>query len=172
MKVLGPLDFGSVIAYLLPGFLAFFALSYTSPRVAELLEQSFNKDGGIGVELAIVLFSLTAGVVISAFRAQILDELHQRTGVERRDLDYSKLANKETLAAFNEAISNTYRFSQFYGNSFVALTFLSLQKLIVTANLQKDWAIIVVMIVSLLVLFFAHRNQLRETYKALSQILS
>ena len=75
MKSIGALDFGTIIAYLLPGYLGFYGLRYISPTIDNLIELSYSKAGGIGVEVSVILFSLSAGIIISAIRANVLGKL-------------------------------------------------------------------------------------------------
>ena len=172
MKAMAPLDFSHVIAFLLPGFVAFYALIYVSPRASELVTACLAMDTGAGVWLMLLLFSLAAGIVVSAFRALAVDNLQFFTGVQKPNLDYSKLTNENTLGVFNEAIANTYRFAQFYGNMLVSVVLLLLAKLWFSSDILDQWLVFAVMSLAVLVLFIAHRSQLDETYKKLGQILT
>lgn len=172
MKSIGPLDFGMVIAYLLPGFIALYGLRYLSPAVNQLIGLSYTKDGGIGIEIAIVAFALSAGVVVSAFRANVLDPLQERSGVGKPDFDVSKLKDEKALKAYEAAISNTYRFAQFYGNTFVALLFLTAARAWATGGLLTNVPVVVIVLIALVVLFIAHRWQLEQTYSTIQKILS
>ena len=172
MKSIGALDFGTIIAYLLPGFLGFYGLRYISTTIDNLIKLSYSKDGGIGVEISVILFSLSAGVIISAVRTIILDLLQEKTGVVKPSLDYSKLSDVNVLNAYEAAISNTYRFAQFYGNMFVAILFLFCAKFYTLSNLLESWKIIIVVVITLVILFIAHRSQISATYSTLEKILS
>ena len=87
-------------------------------------------------------------------------------------MDYSKLSDEKVLKAYEAAISNTYRFAQFYGNTFVALFFLVGAKIWVTDILLANWLIAIIVVIALVALFIAHRGQLSGTYSILEQILS
>ena len=170
MKSIAPLDFSNVIAFLLPGFVAFYSLGYISPRVSQILEASLRGDAGAGVILILILFSLTAGIVVGAARSLVLDWLQFKTGVSKPALDYSKLAEENTLAAFNEAIANTYRFAQFHGNMFISMLMLAASKFWFRLNLAQ-WPLYVMLGTTLVILFFAHRRQLGQTYEKLGQLI-
>ena len=88
------------------------------------------------------------------------------------DLDYSKLSNDNVLKAYEAAISNTYRFAQFYGNSFVAILFLFGAKISTSGNILENWKIIIIFLTALCILFIAHRSQISGTYSTLKDILS
>lgn len=168
---MAPLDFSSVIAFLLPGFVTFYSLIYFPPRASEVIVASLSRDASAGTLLLLVLFSLAAGVVVSAFRGLVLDGLQFKTGVNKPTLDYSKLINEHTLKAFNEAIANTYRFSQFYGNMLVAMVLLLAGRCWSHFD-WNEWIIYTILVITIFVLFLSHRRQLDQTYKQLAQILS
>lgn len=172
MNSIGALDFGMVIAYLLPGFLAFFGLRYVSPAINQLISLSLAKDSGIGVELSIGLFALFAGVVVSALRGSLLDLIQIRTGVKKPPFDVSKLKDPSVLKAYEASISNTYRFAQFYGNAFISLSFLAAMRAWGTWTVGASKPVSVIIVLSLIVLFVAHRQQLRQTYRTIGAILS
>jgi len=172
MKGMGPLDFGMVIAYLLPGFLAFYGLRYVSPATNQLLSLSLAKDGGIGVEISVVLFALLAGVVVSALRANLLDRIQEWSGVKEPDFDYSKLTDPNVLKSFEATIANTYRFAQFYGNAFVALLFLTAARAWGSGTLVVLNPVFGIIVASLVVLFVAHRQQLTQAYQTIRDVLT
>ena len=170
---MAPLDFSSVIAYLLPGFVAFYSLIFVSTRASELIAQALSKDeSSTGVILILTLFSLASGVVVSAFRGLVLDDLQFKTGVTKPTLDFSRLAEEGKLNAFNEAIANTYRFAQFYGNMAVSVVLVLIGRLMQDEKPQEDLRIYVVFCLTIVVLFLSHRKQLEQTYSTLGKILS
>jgi hypothetical protein len=169
---MAPLDFSTVIAFLLPGFVTFYSMTYLSPRASEIIAASISKDASAGALLLLVLFSLVAGVVVSAFRGLVLDSLQFKTGVDKPTLDYSKLTSEHTLNAFKEAIANTYRFSQFYGNMLVAMVLLLAGKCRSNFDPKREWLVYSILTITIIVLFCSHRKQLDQTYKTLAKILS
>ena len=172
MNSLGQLDFGMLIAYMLPGFLAFFGLRYVSPAIDQLFLLSFVKDSGIGLQLSIVLFALFAGVVVSALRDSVLDPIQRRLGITKPTFDFKKLNDPNVLKSFEAVISNTYRFAQFYGNAFIALSLLAVLRAWSTWTLGMSKSVFGIIVLSLVVLFVAHRQQLKQTYEKMGLILS
>jgi len=168
----GTLDFGTVIAFLLPGFVTFYSLIFVSPRASELVTASLTKDASAGILLFLMLSSLATGVVVSAFRALFVDWLQFKTGVKKPDLDFSKLTEEHTLKAFNEAIANTFRFSQFYGNLLVGIVLLLAGKCWSKFDLTNEWLVYSILVITIMVLFLSHRRALDQTYKTLEKILS
>ncbi len=171
MKTFAPLDFSLLIAFLLPGSIVLFSLQYVSAGMAIFVDEALSGKVDLGVALFAIFFALAAGVVASAFRAQVLDTLQHKTGVSRPGLRYSKLNEESVLSAFKEALANTYRFAQFYGNMFIALVFLILARFHSPASVVSEPILFSLLLGTLVVLFFSHRTELRNTYSVLEQIL-
>jgi hypothetical protein len=172
MKSASPLDFGQFIAYLVPGFVAFYAFTNISPEAKEVFDLSVTPETGVSAELGIGLFSIAAGIIISAIRDFVLDEVQFRTGVSKPDLNWAKLSDEGVNNAFKGAIDNVYRFAQFCGNMFVAVFILVGFRIYNAITVGNGWPTTLILIASLLCLFIAHRRQLRQTYKTLSEILA
>src|ERR1039457_2421302 len=115
--------FGVIIAFLLPGFLLLWGLSYSRPELATWLITMSSKDAPvIGSFLYATIASLALGLLISAVRGAIVDRFfYHLTGLQSPNINSSKLKDKETLAAFTAAIENHYRYYQYYANSVVAI---------------------------------------------------
>jgi hypothetical protein len=166
------LDFSTVIAFLLPGFVGVYALSYVSPRIADLFEALLSKDSSTGASLLLVFASLAAGVLIGGVRNLVLDQLQFATGVERRKLRYASLANPDVLTAFKEAIAATYRFAQFYGNMAVALgLFIALKTWRSASSPRNHIPLLALGLLAFAVMVVRHRQSLAETYARLGDIL-
>ena len=87
-------------------------------------------------------------------------------------MNYSKLSDENVLNAYAAAISNTYRFAQFYGNMFIAILFLFGAKFYNSGSLIESWEIITVAVITLVILFIAHRSQISATFSIIKDILS
>ena len=172
MKSIAPLSFSQVIAYLLPGFVALYSLIYVSPRVAELMTSCLAKDAGVGPWFGVVLFSLIAGVSVSAFRGLVVDGVASWWTPPRTELDYSKLTNEHTLNAYIAAVDNTYRFAQHCGNMFVAMVMLLILRCWADDNWLEHWRTHGSIATLAVVLFLAFRTQLAGSRKVIRKILS
>ena len=93
MKSASPLDFGQFIAYLVPGFVAFYAITNISPEAKAVFDLSLTPETGVSAELGIGLFSIAAGIIVSAIRDFALDPIQFKTGVNKPRLDWSKLSD-------------------------------------------------------------------------------
>jgi hypothetical protein len=116
-------NFGVIIAFLIPGFLLLWGLSYSRTDLASWLLNMSNKDAPlIGSFLYATIASLALGLLASAVRAAVFDPfLYHITRLRSPNINAAKFKNKDTLEAFNAAIENHYRYYQYYANSLVAI---------------------------------------------------
>lgn len=114
-------NFGLLIAYVLPGFVALWGLSYPSEAVRAWLFGAELTGPGVGSVVHLFLASVACGMTSGAVRWAALDWLHHRTGVPRPRWDDSRLP--ERLVAYEFLIEIHYRYFQFYGNSLVSMLF-------------------------------------------------
>jgi hypothetical protein len=174
MGGLSPLDFGLFMAYILPGFVAVFALTYISPWARQVFNLVLSKDSSVGATFIIFLAALAIGIIVSALRGLVLDAIQFKSGVSRLpQINLGKIRDPNVLSAFKEAINNVYRFSQFYGNMAVALTMLLAFKFIIAGDsIASSWAVFTCLVITIVALVVSHRRQLKETYVAMSKILA
>lgn len=118
MKQISSNNFGLLIAYLVPGLICLWGLSFHSATVASWLGGA-AAGPTVGGFLYLTLGSVAAGLFVSTVRWLVLDRLHHATGVPRRAWDYARLP--EHLPAVEFLIANQYRYYQFYGNTFTAI---------------------------------------------------
>ena len=114
-------NFGLIIAYLLPGFVALWGVSYFSPTVAAWIAASQQGSPSMAGFMYVLLASLAAGVTVSAVRWAIIDHLHHATGIVPPAWKFANLEGK--LQGYLALIENHYRYYQFYANMFVAAAF-------------------------------------------------
>lgn len=123
MKTVTTSNFGLLIAYLLPGFIVLWGLSYSSPTVAAWLSPpALDGAATIGGFLYVTLASVVAGLTASTVRWAIIDTIHHRTGIPRRTWNFARL--QKHYEAYTMLEHNHYRFYQAYANMAVALFFL------------------------------------------------
>ncbi len=159
-------NFGLLIAYLIPGFLALWGLSFLSPAVAGWLQGAGESGPTVGGFLYVLLASVAAGMTVSALRWAIVDRTHAMTGLRRPQLDFGNLSGK--LDAFEQINEHHYRYYQFYSNSLVAVFFAyPTWRLHGGGSVWTDLAFVVVEVV-----FAAgSRDALRNFYSRAAQLL-
>ena len=115
-------NFGLLIAYVLPGFVILFGMSFVSPTALGWLNAAATATGpSVGGFLYAFLVSVACGVTASAVRWLFLDRLHQWTGIKRPRLDLRQLENK--LRSFDRVVEDHYRYYEFYGGMAIATGF-------------------------------------------------
>jgi len=113
-------NFGLLIAYLIPGFVALWGVSFQSEAVhAWLFGEAASGGATVGGFLYVTLASVAAGMTASAIRWAVLDLLHHVTGVKSPKWNDAILERK--LPAFEYVVEQHYRYYQFYGNGLVCL---------------------------------------------------
>jgi hypothetical protein len=112
-------NFGLLIAYVLPGFVVLWGLSFVSPTVNAWLLGAGATGPTVGGFLYVFLASVGCGMSASVVRWALLDTLHHRTGLRAPYLDFSRL--HERLEGFERIVADHYQYYQFYSNTLVAL---------------------------------------------------
>lgn len=123
-------NFGFLIAYILPGFVSLWGISYFSPTVRAWLVSSSSAASAatVGGFLYVTLASVGAGLTVSTVRWAFIDWLHALTGVRRPRWNDAMLQDR--LAAFEALVENHFRYYQFYANMLVALLFVVAARLL------------------------------------------
>lgn len=122
------LDFGTVIAFVAPGFIGFYAVSYHLSTARAWLDAASNKEQSVGVFLLVLLASIATGLIVSGVRQLIIDRFFcsrhlGRFALQTISLDWSKIDEKN-IVVLNTIRDGYYWYYQFYSNTCVALAFL------------------------------------------------
>lgn len=171
MSSLSNQNFGLVIAYLLPGFVALWGISCFSPTVDTWISASQQNAPTVAGFMYVTLASLAAGVTVSAMRWAIIDQLHHATGIQPPAWKFTNLEGK--LQGYVTLIENHYRYYQFYSNMLVAAAFSVVMKGI-SSGLRPSfnvWTTVAFLLLEL-VLFAGSRDTLRKYYSRTQQLLS
>ncbi len=115
-------NFGLLIAYILPGFVALWGAVLLSPPLRSTLEPLGMTAASIEGAFLITLAALAAGMTVSAARWAIVDTFHHCTGLVRPRFDDANLPDR--LPAFASIVDDNYRYYQWHANTAVALGFL------------------------------------------------
>ncbi len=171
MNSLSTQNFGLVIAYLLPGFVALWGVSYFSPTVDAWISASQPNAPTVAGFMYVTLASLAAGVTVSAVRWAIIDHLHHATGIVPPAWKFANLEGK--LQGYLTLIENHYRYYQFYSNMFVAGAFAYFAYMF-SDGLQSThhMSATVAFLFVEMVLFAGSRDTLRKYYTRSQQLLN
>lgn len=156
------LQFGLVIAYLIPGFLGVYALAWRVEVIQALLGGADKVPKGEAI-VPLVLIALATGVVINAIAWALVRPLIALSGVRRpRNLDYTKL-RADDLPVYNAIVENNFRYHQFYVNMWIAVLVLApvWLRAPVSSNLARNISFFVVLVI----LFLAARDSLDRAYR-------
>ena len=170
MNELSYKNFGLLIAYVLPGFVALWGISQFSPTVESWIATSGQGAPTIAGFLYVTLASLATGLTVSAVRWVIIDRLHHATGLKPPRWEFANLDDR--LQGFLALVENHYRYYQFYANSVVAggmayATYSSLNN----ANLcQPSWPTLGFILLEL-VFLAGSRDALRKYYSRVERLL-
>lgn len=170
MNELSNNNFGLLIAYLVPGFVALWGIGLVSPGVRSLLLVP-SPGLTVGGFLYLTLACAALGVTISTVRWAIIDPIHWITGIRTPRWNFGQL--QDNLAAFNTLVEVHYRYYQFHANMLIAVAILyvlyRIDKGVIVAELGGlDLAVVLLEIV----LFAGSRDTLKKYYRRSEQLLS
>lgn len=115
--------FGYIIAFLLPGLAALYALSLWSARIADILRTFLTSDSNIGLFLLVMATALGLGLLVTLLRWFLFERwLCKDPWWETADV--TQLGIEAKLMAFRAATDEHYRYHQFFGGINVVLPFL------------------------------------------------
>jgi hypothetical protein len=166
-------DFGVVIAFIAPGFLAFHAASYHFPTADAWMSAVSDKDQSVGLFLFVLLASLSLGLVVSGIRALMIDTLIcwsflGKFAVPRSTLDWSRIDEKN-LPVLLAIRDNHYRYYQFYANTLVAMVLWMLAR--GSSSMPAlSWPKWTLMLVATAALFLSARDALNRYGAALGKL--
>jgi hypothetical protein len=154
------LDYGVIVAFVAPGFVAFYATSYQFPGALNWTTAASEKDPTVGIFLFVLLASLSTGLVVSGVRALLVDHVLRsrrllgRFAVPTCRINWSKVDDKK-LRVVNAIRDGHYRYYQFYSNTFVAMVFWVCSRSYAVKGAAAltwgRWALIFAMLLALLV---------------------
>ena len=162
-------DFGLLIAYVLPGFIALWGLTFLDPAWELQILGTGNNQPTIAGFLFSTVAALTAGLTISTIRWMTIDPIHHATGVQPPDWDFARLETK--VDAFNVLIEGHYRFYLWYANSFVAILWVFIARRIAADGLWPLNGWDAGLLAALPLLFLGSRDTLRKYYLRAGRLL-
>ena len=147
------LDFGTIIAFVAPGFITLLALAYHVPTAQAWITAAGQQEPNVGGFLFALLASLALGIAVSGARSLLLDD--RTTVIDWSALDADKLGRLVTLR------DNYFRYYQFYANTFLAVILWGTGRLLAQGP-RLTFVGFVVWVAVLAILFASARRQLAE----------
>lgn len=171
MKDVNEKNFGLVIAFLLPGFIVLWGVSFSSPTVAGWLARSSGSDAPtLGGFLYATLASLAVGMLLSALRWATLEQFLKLFGVRAPNIDFRRLAVQDRYTAFVAIVENHYRYYQYYSSSLLAVV-ASFIAYVAPANTKPTAGIALAVSGIVVILFLASRDALKKYYDRAAAVL-
>jgi hypothetical protein len=163
-------NFGLVIAYILPGFVALWGISYFSPTVAGWISASQQSAPSVAGFMYVTLASIGTGLTVSGIRWLVIDTIHHLTGLTRPAWKFVNLDDK--LKGFLTLNEGHYRYYQFYANMFIAVAFTYAAWLVSSGKGLRaaGWANMHFIVLEI-VLFANSRDTLAKYYSRVAQLL-
>lgn len=164
-------QFGLIIAYVLPGFIALAGIAPVLPAVAEWLRPvpSGQFDFSVGPPLYSILTAMALGLVLSCFRWVLIDHAHQWMGVKRPAWEDSQL--DRVLGAFDYLVQSHFRYYEWCGNTLLAVLWAyAVNRSLGTISLFSPITDVAVGVL-LLVLFVASRSALANYYNRTRRLI-
>ena len=161
-------DFGLLIAYVLPGFVALWGGTYVAGPLRPWLLGEAGGGPTVGGFLSTTVAAVAAGLTASTIRWLVIDTLHHGTGVRPPDWDFALLG--ERVAAFGLVVDHYYRYYQWYGNTLVALAWVLAARRW-SVGLAPVGATDLGILALMAVLYLGSRDALRRYYTRGGQLL-
>jgi len=170
MNILSNENFGLVIAYILPGFVALWGVSFFSPTIESWIMVSQQGAPTVAGFMYVTLASIGTGLTVSGVRWLIIDSIHHVTGLVRPAWKFVNLDDK--LKGFLTLNEGHYRYYQFYANMFIAVAFTYVAWLVWNGNGLRaaGWANLHFVVLEA-VLFANSRDTLAKYYSRVAQLL-
>ncbi len=120
MKDVSSTTFGLLIAFLLPGFVGLYGLTYWSPGVSRLFDSFLTAQSSAGFFLLVTLAALVLGLQATLLRWLLFERWLCRNN-RLQPGDSAELSDDAKLAAFRAAVDEHYRYHQFWGGMSLVL---------------------------------------------------
>jgi hypothetical protein len=171
MSELTEKNFGIVVAYILPGFVALWGMKYYSPTIEAWITTSQQNSQSVASFCYVTLASLAAGMTISAVRWAILDTLHHATGITPPAWKFANLDNR--LQGFLVLVESHYRYYQHFGNTLIAAAFSYLAYLFAVGYEDfSHYRLTVGFLLLEIILFAGSRDCLKKYYSRTQELLN
>lgn len=162
------LNFGQLIAFLIPGFVGTCAVAKDVNAINALFGGSGQGQPSSASLVALLLIALAIGIIINAFAWLLVRPLiHLTLEVKPKAIDEMDLKN-EDLPIYEHIMESQFRYHQFYSNMLVAV--LLLIRLWLATPLQEHVLRDVSFPLVVIVLFCAAQKSLEGAYKRMSRL--
>lgn len=167
MKQVNPANFGLLIAFVLPGFIALWGVEPWSPVIATWLRGTSAEGATVGGFLYVTVASVGVGQIVSTIRWLLIDSLHHATGIPQPELKFNRL--NDAVAGLEQLIEMHYRHYQWHANGLIAVSFCCLMR---SAATDVSATLLLLGGGINVVLFVGSRDTLRKYYRRTEELLT
>ncbi|QDT43483.1 hypothetical protein Pan241w_35840 [Gimesia alba] len=153
-------NYGILISYILPGFIAMIGVSFLSETVRVWIWSSSDQSATVGGFLYVTVFSLAVGLTISTLRWLILDRIQHRTGIPEPQQNFGRL--QEKLTAYQYLVLTHYNYHKFHSNMMISFAILMAARLL-SHNTVPLWVVVGFLFLEWL-FWLGARDNLRKYY--------
>jgi len=158
-------NFGFIIAFLLPGFIGLWGISYFDRGVESWIKRASSGPTSIGDFLLVVVASLGIGIFVSGLRCLLFEELNLLKALKAP----AKVGqeNRGPLSVQREANENFYKFYLFYANTAVAVFVVFVVSLFLPSH---EWTLLpkaIALVVSEVILVFSAKDSIKRYREAI-----
>jgi len=162
-------NFGLLIAYVIPGLIVVWGISYLSPTVAGWLGTVPANAPTVGGFLYVTIASVAAGMLVSALRWLVIDTIHHRTGLPPPTWDFGRL--RDQMSPFLTFVEHNYRYYQFYSGTLLSLVFVyGVRRAVLPTTATGLLADTMILILLGALCFVGSRDALRRYYERVNQL--
>lgn len=163
-------DFGLLIAYVLPGFVALWGVSVLDPSVNFFILDTGENQPTVAGFFFSTIAAIVAGLIVSTVRWLTIDPLHRLMGVQHPDWDAALL--EQNINAFNVLIEGHYRFYLWYANTTIAVLWVFIARRIAIGGgwTVGGWDAGLLAVTPLL--FMGSRDTLTKYYARVGRLLT
>jgi hypothetical protein len=136
-------SFGLVIAFLLPGLIALYGLSYFSPDLQALFATFLKAESNVGLFLLITLSALALGLQVSVLRYYLIERWICRKWKLSPE-QFASLGSSGKLSAFRASVDEHLRYHQFWGGMAVVMPLLFVQWLWRPPHFTGRWWLLLI----------------------------
>jgi hypothetical protein len=134
MKDVTATSFGLAIAYLVPGLVGLYGLSFWDNRLRKTFDTFLTAESNIGLFFLVVFAALTAGLVAHGLRFVLFEKLFPGPTDHLKDGGFGALSDEGKREAFQAAVDQEFRYHQLWGGLFVVAPIAFL------GELRESWS--------------------------------
>jgi hypothetical protein len=162
--------FGLTIAFLLPGLVGLYALSFFEPRILDWFGLAAQQEASVGGFLFVVVSSIGTGVFVSGLRWLSIDWIF---GAPPAVESKQRTKDQQTEQIYQDIRIQHYQFYQFYANMLCALVLTYIAWFVTVRPVWADALIrLSVLVVAGIVLLLSARNAVHNYDRKVLNLLS